>query len=76
MDLHNLPGGVPSQVSQGQIALTFLRSTCPWVEAGKAPMQGRIARMVKISSSYSVLVLSCFTLLQSEFLRVVLGSYL
>lgn len=47
MDLHNVLGGVPSHVSQGHLALTFLRSTCPRVEAEKAPKQGHNARMVK-----------------------------
>ena len=76
MDLHNVPGGVPSQVSQGLIALTFLRSTYPWVEAGKAPLQGLIARMEYISSSYSVLGLSCFVELKNEFVRYALSSSL
>ena len=58
MDLHNVLGGVPSHVSQGHLALTFLRSTCPRVEAEKAPKQGRIARMGEISSGCSVLGLS------------------
>ena len=40
MDLHNLPGGVPSQVSQGLIALTFLRSTCPWGGGWKSSFAG------------------------------------
>jgi len=34
-DLHNHHGGVPSHVSLGQVALTFHRSTCAWVEAEK-----------------------------------------
>lgn len=55
MDLHKVPGGVPSHVSQGLKPLHSFVLPVRGVEAEKAPLQGQFARMVCISSGYSVL---------------------